>query len=159
MELRRQHERGEPVPPNAYFRELSRRFPGCLNELDRLPIHELERRALACREAASGAEPAAWMEWLGEYHALLRCAHAVRHALGPQRPGARGAAFADQRLETLAEELDSREQLGIDAGLLRRLVSPADGRTVGVVLEELARRHSVDRETLERAILSRRRRS
>ena len=159
MELRRQHERGEPVPTNAYFRALSRRFPGCLHELDRLPLDELERRALACREAASGAEPAPWVEWLAAYHALLRCAHAVREALGPQRPGARGAALADHRLEALAEELGSREHLGIDAGLLRRLVSPADGRTVGVVLEELARRFSVDRETLERAVLSRRRRS
>lgn len=119
---------------------------------------ELERRALACREVASGADAAPWMEWVAAYHALLRCARAVREALGPGGSSARGAELADRDLDALAAELGAREHLDVDAALLRRLVSPSDGRTVGVVLEELRQRFGVDRAALELAIMPTRRR-
>jgi hypothetical protein len=145
------------VPPREIFAQLSGRFPGCLQELDRLPLDELEHRALACREAAAGGEAAPWMYWLTSYHALLRCAFAVRSALGPTRSGVREARLAACDLGALAHELGAREHLELDAALLVRLAAPEGGRTVGAVLEELAARFATDRSAIELAILPARR--
>jgi hypothetical protein len=158
VELRRRRERGEPIPQREVFAELSRRFPGCLQELERLPLDELEERARACHEAAAGGEAPPWMQWLTSYHALLRCAFAVRAALGPTRSSVRAAALAACDLGALADELGAREHLVLDRALLVRLALPESGRTVDAVLEELATRFATDRSTIELALLPARRR-
>lgn len=98
------------------------------------------------------------MYWLTTYHALLRCAFAVRAALGPTRSGVREAELAAHDLGALAEELGARENLEVDRALLVRLALPESGRTVGAVLEEVATRFATDRSTIELAILPARRR-
>ncbi|HVY45347.1 MAG TPA: hypothetical protein VHB21_05685, partial [Minicystis sp.] len=82
VELRRARAAGEPVPPREVFRALAAEFPGALYELDTLPMDALEARAAATAEAASLGEPAAWMRFMIDYHALFRAALAVKGATG-----------------------------------------------------------------------------
>lgn len=78
LELRRAAARGEPPPAAAFFRELARAFPGCLRELDTLPMDRLEARADAVARAAEGGPTEAWMPVVAGYHARLREALACR---------------------------------------------------------------------------------
>lgn len=70
--MRRSEEAGEPPRENAFYQRLAARFPGALKELDRLRLDEIERRAIALAEAASGGDQADWMVAVAAYHARLR---------------------------------------------------------------------------------------
>lgn len=71
-ELRRARARGEEPPPARVFKELARRFPGCLRELDTLPMETIDARRDALHIAAEGGPIEPWMTWLSEYHAKVR---------------------------------------------------------------------------------------
>src|SRR5258706_498219 len=77
-ELRRARGRGEAVPERGVFKALADEFPGCLNELDTLPLEEIDARHGALAAAAAGGPILDWMAWLAGYHALLRAALRIR---------------------------------------------------------------------------------
>lgn len=131
--LRRAKERGEPPPPRATFRALAAEFPGALNELDTLPLDEIDRRADALERAASGAAAEApWMAWMHGYHALYRAAlHAKRHL-------ARAHDSSDEEVRAAAEGAGRHAGIGVDAAFVRSVARPPGGRLATVVLDRLA---------------------
>jgi hypothetical protein len=149
--LRRARARGEPVPPAPVFKALARAFPGCLNELDTLPLDTLDARAAALRDAAAGGSVEPWMEWLDGYHALLRAALAIKLRVA-------SAPLDEARAERLAREVAAAEGLeglaraGVDADLVRAVADPPRGRLVAVVLARLERLHGRPAETIKRAL-------
>jgi hypothetical protein len=144
--LRRDRERGAPVPPRDVFRALAAEFPGCLAELDTLPLDVIDARAAALRQAGEGAEPEPWMGWLAAYHALFRAALWIK-----PRSGSRDA-------ERLAEEASAATGVPVDAAFARSVARPPGGRISAVVLAVLAAREGRDARDLARAIFPGRRR-
>jgi hypothetical protein len=143
-ELRRARDRGEPVPPAPVFKELAREFPGCLRELDTLPLDELDARAGALAAAAAGGPVEPWMEWLAGYHALLRAALRIK-------PRA-GARLDDARAEALARDASAVAGVEVDAAFAREVAAPPGGRVVGVVLARLERSHGRPAATIKAAL-------
>lgn len=150
--LRRARARGEPVPAAAIFRRLAREFPGCLNELDTLPLEDLDARAAALGRAAAGGPMEPWMAWLSGYHALLRAALALKPRV------ARGPVLDDARAELLATEASVEAGAPIDAAFVRAVRDPPGGRLVALVFARLEQTHGVPAATLKRALFPRSRR-
>jgi len=83
------------------LRQLAREFPGCLRELDRLGLAELERRVERLHAWTNGtghAESAPgdvatvataagerWLPWILTFHALMRAALQVKASLSAER--------------------------------------------------------------------------
>src|SRR4051812_9379411 len=86
-ELRRLGAPDELASDRARLRALANEFPGALRELDPLPTDEIARRAAALE---SGARES-WMDWLGDFHDLMRVALEVKRTL-PDIKSARAAA-------------------------------------------------------------------
>ena len=143
--LRRARARGEPVPARGVFKELAREFPGCLNELDTLPLDAVDARAAALAGAAAGGPVEPWMAWLGGYHALLRAALALKPRVGR-------AALDDTRAARLAEEASALAGVAVDAAFVRAVADPPGGRLVALVFETLAARHGQPAATIRRAL-------
>ncbi len=143
--LRRDRERGAPVPPASIFKALAREFPGSLNELDTLPLDAVDARAAALRRAAEGGIVEPWMAWLSGYHALLRAALALklRVAAGP---------LDEARAERLAREVSALTGVAVDADMVRGVADPPRGRLVALVLARLERLHGCPAETIKRAL-------
>jgi hypothetical protein len=152
-ELRRARSGGAAVPPAGVFRALARAFPGCLNELDTLPLDTIDARAAALRGAAAGAPLEAWMEWVHGYHALLRAALALKPRVR------RGAGLDEARAEALARRASKEASIALDAAFVRAVANPPSGRLVVVVLAHLEALHGVPREAIKSAIFPRARRS
>lgn len=55
----------------ATLRALALRHPGCLRELDRLPLSALQARRAAVATCLSGGKTPPWLLWIAAYHALL----------------------------------------------------------------------------------------
>jgi hypothetical protein len=144
--LRRDRERGAPVPPREVFRALAAEFPGCLAELDTLPLDVIDARAAALRRAGEGADPEPWMGWLAAYHALFRAALWIK-----PKAGTRDA-------ERLAEEASAATGVPVDTAFVRAVARPPGGRIAAVVLAVLAAREGRDARELARAIFPSRRR-
>lgn len=142
--LRRARARGEPVPEPRVFKDLARAFPGCLNELDTLPLDLLDARAAALAEAAAGAPVAPWMAWISGYHALLRA------ALFLKPRAARG--LDDARAAALAREAAAHAGTPIDAAFVRAVAAPPGGRVVSVVLARLAAADGRSPDEIKRAL-------
>lgn len=143
-ELRRARARGEAVPPRETFKALAREFPGCLRELDTLPLEEIDARAAALGGAAEGGPAAPWMEWLAGYHALLRAALRIKAR-------ARGD-LDDARAEALGRDASAFAGVEVDATFVREVASPPDGRVVGVVFSRLERLHGGEAAAMKRAL-------
>lgn len=98
-ELRRARDRGDAVPPPATFRALAQQFPGCLRELDTLPIETIDARRDALARAANGGAIEPWMEWVSGYHAGVRAALAKKQGdrapRGAPRTRVNDVVFAD----------------------------------------------------------------
>lgn len=149
LALRRAHAPGPPAPTLvAELRDVARRWPGALRELDALPLEVLRARLDAL--AADGA-PAPWMRAQAEFHAQARGALAAKRWLGKRREvttslrasfvawagnapeRAEASAWAD-RLEAVAQPPGGRltalvharvaEALGTSDAEARRLVLP-----------------------------------
>lgn len=93
-DLRRARERGEPPPAPHVFQALAGAFPGCLRELDTLPLDAIDARRAALSRAADGAAIEPWMEWVAGYHEGVRARLAA--------PGPRGR-INDRVFAALAE--------------------------------------------------------
>ncbi|APR75314.1 Hypothetical protein A7982_00660 [Minicystis rosea] len=145
-DLRRAHARGEAVPEASVFKALAREFPGCLAELDTLPLDTIDARAAALAHAASGGSIEPWMEWLADYHSILRAALRIKPRV------ARGAALDDDRAEALARDAVAHLGVHVDAAFVRAVAAPPEGRLVTLVLTELSLRHGHPAATIKRAI-------
>jgi hypothetical protein len=149
--LRRAHARGEEMPARAVFKALAEEFPACLNELDTLPLEDIDARAEKLTRAAEGGPFEDWMAWLTGYHALLRAALQIKVRLS------RGSLLDDTRAERLALDAGEDVSTPIDAVFVRAVREPPGGRINAVVFARLAALHGVPAETIKRALFPRRR--
>ncbi|MFT3776632.1 MAG: hypothetical protein QM820_65670 [Minicystis sp.] len=145
-DLRRARARGEPVPAAAVFRALAREFPGCLNELDTLPLDLIDDRARALARAAAGDPVDPWMEQLSGYHALMRAALRIKPRLS------RAEAIDDTRAEALARDASAHAGVVVDAAFVRAVAHPPRGRIVALVFAELSRIHGCPAADIKRAL-------
>ena len=150
--LRRARARGEAVPAASVFRALAREFPGCLNELDTLPLDDIDARAASLANAAAGGPVEPWMEWLSGYHALLRAALIVK----PRVP--RGVPLDDARAERLATEASASAGIAVDSAFVRAVADPPGGRIVALVLARLEESHGCEAAIIKVALFPRGRR-
>jgi hypothetical protein len=151
--LRRARARGEPVPPAPVFKALAREFPGCLSELDTLPLETLDERAGALARAAGGGPVEPWMAWLSGYHALLRAALAIKPRVRSKAP-----ALSEARADALARDASALAGVAVDADFVRGVADPPGGRLVELVFATLERWHRCPAATVRRALFPRSRR-
>lgn len=144
-ELRRAHARGEPHPPREVLRELARRFPGALNELDTMTLELIDERASKLRNASKTRRTEPWMGIVHSYHALYRAALVLKPLLAKL-----GADDARAR--------EAAERAGLDDELVRAIAKPPRGRLTDVVLARVARDHAETEEAVARLVLPRPRR-
>lgn len=137
--LRRTHGRGMPEAPSEELRALAQEFPGALNELDTMPLEEIEARSQELeRVHAQNGEPSRWMLYVAAYHEALKLAFRSRGA---------------------AAQMDAADsELPVDAEFLQGLKLRPGGRVVPVVFAALARWSGDDQGVIEAVILPRRRR-
>ncbi len=140
------------MPPPSVFRTLAREFPGCLNELDTLPLDAIDARAASLAAAAAGGAVEPWMEWLDGYHALLRAALALK----PRVP--RGRELDDARASRLASEASASAGVAVDSAFVRAVADPPGGRLVAVVLARLEALHGCPAAEIKRALFTHARR-
>jgi hypothetical protein len=141
-DLRRAKARGEAVPPRGVFKALAEEFPGALNELDMLPLDEIDRRRAALDGAATGAPVEPWMAWLHGYHALMRAALRVKGRLRKARE------ITDARAGALAAEATTCAGTPVGPDFVRAVARPPGGRITPVVLARLAALFEVDPEVI-----------
>ena len=134
------------------LRELSRRFPGSLRELDTLGLLELQRRAKVARAAAAGGAREPWMAWILAFHRLTAAALLIKRDNAARR---RGRAVNERASRTQAAEL---AQFSLEPPLVEALAHPPGGRLAPVVLSELARRFAVQPRALSETLFPSRRR-
>lgn len=123
-----------PSPQDA-MRELARRFPGALRELDRLPVEVIRTRIDELRSAQENPmKRQAWMSAQARFHALARGALAAKQWL-------RGRPLSvDLKCAFLCalDEMPSGNDARIWAFELESLASPPRGRLMDVVYAKLA---------------------
>ena len=145
-DLRRARAQGGAVPERAVFKALADEFPGCLNELDTLPLETIDARAEALNAAAAGGAVLDWMIWLAGYHALLRAALRVRIR------STRAPRIDDARAQDLAEDAAAHSGAAIDPAFVQAVMRPAGGRIIPIVYERLAALHGAEAATIKRAL-------
>jgi hypothetical protein len=148
-ELRRARARGEEVPARAVFRSLAAEFPGCLNELDTLPLEDIDARAEALARAAEGGPAQDWMAWLAGYHGLLRAALRIKRRVG------RGHALDAARAEALARDASEGAAAPVDAAFVHAVAAPPEGRLNAVVFERLSALHGAPGAAIKLALFPR----
>ena len=151
-ELRRERARGAAVPERAVFKALADEFPGCLNELDTLPLEEIDARAAALAAAAAGGPILDWMAWLAGYHALLRAALRIRIRSTRSTRSTEGRTVDEARATSLAEDAAAHSGAAIDAAFVRAVLRPPGGRINPVVFARLAHLHGATAATIKRAL-------
>jgi len=114
------------------FKALAEEFPGALNELDMLPLDEIDRRQATLEDAARGAPIEPWMAWLHGYHSLMRAALRVKGRLLKVRD------VTEARADALAAEATTCAGTPIDSAFVRAIARPPGGRITPVVLERLS---------------------
>jgi hypothetical protein len=134
------------------LRELSRRFPGSLRELDTLGLLELQRRAKVARAAAAGGAREPWMAWILAFHRLTAAALLIKRDLAARR---RGRPVNEGASRKQATEL---ARFTLEPPLVASLIHPPGGRLAPVVLRELARRFAVEPRALSETLFPSRRR-
>ncbi|WP_437320353.1 hypothetical protein [Sorangium sp. So ce385] len=131
-ELRRARAAGEAIPGKEVFRALAGEFPGALNELDNLPLDEIERRHDALSRALAGGAEERWMAWMHGYHALMRAALYVKIRVARRQELSEGEAAA------LAERAARHAGAAVDIAFVMAVKAPPDGRLNRVVLGRIA---------------------
>jgi hypothetical protein len=152
--LRARRDGGGRQASRKELRELSRRFPGSLRELDTLGQEELRRRAHAVSLAAVGGPQEPWMAWIAAFHRFMLAAllvKAERRGQGKEAP----AHQADD--EDLAARAGEESGVRLDRTLVRAFARPPAGRLVPLVIAELARRFGVAAEEMSACLFPRRR--
>lgn len=154
--LRRARAEGEAVPAASAFKALADEFPGCLNELDTLPLDDLDARrdALAIAAACGTVEP--WMIWCADYHAFYRAALRIKPRLAEARR--RGAAIDDARAARLARDAADHAGVEVDEAFVRAVAEPPGGRIGAVVMARLEAAHGEPAAAIKRALFPRSRR-
>jgi hypothetical protein len=152
-DLRRARARGDAVPAREVFKALAAEFPGCLNELDTLPLEDIDARASALTRAAEGGPLADWMAWLFSYHDLMRAALRIKPRV------ARGPLLDAARADRLAREESARASAPIDADFVRAVAAPPLGRLNAAVFDRLAARYGAPAAAIKRALFPRSRRA
>jgi hypothetical protein len=147
--LRRARAAGAEVPERAVFQALAEEFPGCLNELDTLPIEAIDARAAALAAASSGGLAEPWMTWLAGYHALLRAALRIRIRTTKSRD------LDDARIQILADDAAIHSGAAIDPAFVLAVLRPPGGRIIPVVYARLAALHGAPAATIKRALFPR----
>jgi hypothetical protein len=147
--LRRARARGEAVPPPRVFKDLAGEFPGCLNELDTLPLDVVDARAADLRRAVEGGPIEPWMEWLAGYHAWLRAALRLKLRL------ARVGELDDDRADALARDAAEHTGAPVDAAFVRAVRSPPKGRLAALVFTRLEAIHGAPALDIKRALFPR----
>jgi hypothetical protein len=125
VRLRSVRDGDDPATGRQILRDLSRRYPGSLRELDTLGAEELARRALAAREAAGGGAREVWVDYVLAFHRLMAAALFVK-AAGREQAIDEAGASAIAGLPLAPE-------------LLAALKRPAGGRITPLVLAEVGR--------------------
>ncbi len=148
-ELRRERARGAAVPERAVFKALADEFPGCLKELDTLPLEEIDARAAALATAAAGGPILDWMAWLAGYHALLRAALRIRIR------STRSRAVDEARAVSLADDAAAHSGAAVDVAFVRAVLRPPGGRINPVVFARLAHLHGAEAAAIKRALFPR----
>ena len=148
-DLRRARAQGFAVPERAVFKALAEEFPGCLNELDTLPIEAIDARAAALAESAAGGPVEPWMIWLAGYHALLRAALRIRIRATKTR------LVDDARAHDLAEDAAIHSGAAIDPAFVHAILRPPGGRIIPVVLDRLEALHGTPAAVIKRALFPR----
>ena len=144
--LRRARALGDAVPERAVFKALADEFPGCLNELDTLPLEEIDARRDALAAAAAGGARLDWMAWLDGYHALLRAALRIRIRAAQRR------AIDEARALALAQDASKHSGAAIDRAFVHAVLRPPGGRILPVVFERLALLHGAPAATIKRTL-------
>lgn len=134
-ELRRNQDAGLPAPEAVVLRELAGAFPGCLRELDRLPLDEIERRRAILTAASSTGELEPWMRWLFAFHGVLRAALFLR---------TRRSHDAVTGLTDLARETSQHARYPIETKLLEALTLRPGRPMIAIAIEEVTTRFDVD---------------
>ncbi len=153
VHLRTRRDGGGPEATREELRQLARRFPGSLRELDTLGPAELLRRARAARLAAEGGPSEPWMGWIAAFHRLMTAALLVKGDPTVRRGRAARATVGAEvvaRAELLAGE-------ALDGALVEAFARPPEGRLAPLVLAELARRFDVPVEQMRSCLFPRRR--
>lgn len=148
-DLRRARARGEGVAPREVLRDLAREFPGALNELDTLPLEEIDRRADALGAALSGDAGEPWMAWLAAYHGLFRAALSIKPLT------ARAGELTQARAAELLARARSRAGCAaslIDEAFVFAVASPPNGRIGAVVFDRLSRLFGAPAAVIQRAL-------
>jgi hypothetical protein len=131
------------------LRDLAGEFPGALNELDTLPLEEIDRRAERLARAIAGEPVEPWMAWLAGYHALFRAALSVK--LLCSRAGELSEARA-RELEARAKSRAGGAASLIDEAFVRAVASPPGGRVSAVVFERLSAAFGAPPAVIQRAL-------
>lgn len=132
----------EPIAPRGALRELSRRWPGALAELDRIAPEVLHERIATLDDVlASGGEPPLWARaWLLT-HARLRGALAIKFQLrGGQRIDP-DHVFPDECTPYLDR--------------ISEIERPPNGRIVELVYADVAKILEVDPQSLRDLLMPR----
>lgn len=117
------------------LRSLAQVYPGCLRELDRLPLTALRQRQAAVAEALAGGPVAPWMMWIWGYHQLL------------------GAALAHKA----GRPTVTIPWPPLEPDFLAQALNPPGGRLSHVVMAELARQVGQPPDALAAALFPPRR--
>jgi hypothetical protein len=102
-----------------------------LNELEQLPLDEIDRRAEAVERALASGSGERWMAWMIAYHTEMRAALFVRRQLRGQR------AISEALARDVADR--ARRELGVawDFSFVREVARPPEGRLAALVLRRL----------------------
>ncbi|MGF1468103.1 MAG: hypothetical protein ACFCGT_18440 [Sandaracinaceae bacterium] len=148
--LREADEAGEGADPKPAMRELASRFPGALREIDELPLGVLRGRSGSLRRFLDGAEEEPdWARPMAAYHGWLRVALGVKRAAGPSRRLEAATAWLAGPYRPLPGDPPAAE---LTEAALAAMLRPPGGRLNGWVLERVAARYGITRDTLERRL-------
>jgi hypothetical protein len=149
-DLRRARAGGEPPPDKRVFRALAQEFPGALNELDTLPLAEIDRRIEALLLAEEGGAVARWIPWMDRYHALMRAALYVKIRV------ARRPKLTDTEADALAARASRGAGSAVSADFVRAVQAPPNGRLNLVVFGALASAFGASADEIRGALFPRR---
>lgn len=141
------------------FRQLARRFPGALRELDACSAETLARKRsaveseLARDRASQDAPHPLWMSVVFDYHDLLREALAVKLWLA-ERIGKQGTISREVLFEfhIWHAKYAHRGEARLTLEDLDSYYHPPGGRVLSLVWTQLSAKYGQDKEALERLV-------